>query len=203
MKQRWKDDYEQYWSKILTSVQVCKGKILWYDGVPALTLYHSNSVGATASSAAVFGSEEPYLVSVETPTDVNAEYYSTVKSYTSSGFISVVSSAYPSQKLTEMELRSGVRVISRGDDGRVETFAVGQVRMTGVEARSLFGLKSANFTVEVSGDAVTFRVLGSGHGVGLSQVGADVMARGGAGYKEILAHYYTGTKLAEIPKDVS
>ncbi len=81
------------------------------------------------------------------------------------------------------------------EGGRVSTIAIGGVELTGNQVRSLFALRSAAFTVSVDGEAVTFQVTGYGHGVGMSQYGANLMAKAGSDYQEILLHYYTGAAL--------
>ena len=83
----------------------------------------------------------------------------------------------------------------RDESGRVETISIGGKTLSGAEARSLFSLRSTNFTAEIADGNLIFHVIGSGHGVGMSQYGANVMAQQGAGYAEILAHYYPGTVL--------
>lgn len=70
--------------------------------------------------------------------------------------------------------------------------------MHGVEVRSIFGLKSANFEIVKEGDNIIFRVLGNGHGVGMSQTGADSLAKQGNTYQDILKHFYTGIEITKL-----
>lgn len=84
------------------------------------------------------------------------------------------------------------------DGGRVKTIQMGNVNLSGVEARTLFGLKSANFTVTVDGDNIKFNVIGYGHGVGMSQTGADALAKEGKTAEEIIHHFYTGVEIDSV-----
>ena len=80
--------------------------------------------------------------------------------------------------------------------GRIKTIKIGNHNLSGVEARTIFGLKSANFTVEIS-ENIKFKVTGYGHGVGMSQTGADSLAKQGKNYEEIIKHFYTGVQIGD------
>ena len=81
---------------------------------------------------------------------------------------------------------------------RVKTIRFGNTEIAGTEARSLFGLKSTNFSFEINGDVIKFKVLGYGHGVGMSQTGADSMAKGGSSAEEIIKHFYSGIEIKTV-----
>ena len=87
--------------------------------------------------------------------------------------------------------------ITRNDAGFVSTLRVGGVTVRGNELRTILGLRSPSFTVEVSGDTLTFHVTGYGHGVGMSQYGANAMAKEGYSCEEILEHYFTGAQVVQ------
>lgn len=198
LKSKWGAKYDEYYQKVKECVIETAGRILIYDKKPIMAFYHSNSVNMTEDCVNVFNSSYPYLKSVDTPTDINAEYYETRVSYTLTSFVSFVNSKYPKAKLSMDTLRDTVKIVSRLDSGRVNKMKLGGVEIDGVEARELFGLKSANFSIGFSGDNIIIDTLGSGHGVGMSQVGANVMAEEGAVYTDILKHYYTGVSLGDI-----
>ena len=84
------------------------------------------------------------------------------------------------------------------DGNRVKKIKIGNKEFSGVEIRTLMGLKSANFNIEVQDDNIYFSVLGYGHGVGMSQTGADSMAKEGKNYEEIIKHFYTGVEISNI-----
>ena len=91
-----------------------------------------------------------------------------------------------------------IKITEHTDAGRAKTVLIGNKSLSGVEVRTLFGLKSANFKCEIDGDKVKFSVIGYGHGVGMSQTGADAMAKQGASYTEIINHFYTGIEIVDI-----
>ena len=88
--------------------------------------------------------------------------------------------------------------LTRDASGRVASCVIGGVRFKGTALRSLFSLRSTAFTLEYADGAFVFTAAGYGHGVGMSQYGAKLMAESGADYRAILAHYYPGTELGEI-----
>ena len=117
-------------------------------------------------------------------------YYSTV-TFTAAEAKEKLLAAHPELKLSGTPDRWFGAAAENGS-GRVETVSVGGTDIEGTELRRIFGLRSACFTVAADSESVTFRVTGYGHGVGLSQYGADAMAESGADYQTILTHYYTG-----------
>lgn len=96
------------------------------------------------------------------------------------------------------ENENEIQILENTEGGRVKTIKFGNIQISGVETRTIFGLRSANFTVNIEGDNVTFDVLGYGHGVGMSQTGADSMAKMGNDYEAIIKHYYTGVEIENV-----
>ena len=96
------------------------------------------------------------------------------------------------------ENENEIQILENTESGRVKTIKFGNIQISGVETRNIFGLKSANFTVKIEGDNITFDVLGYGHGVGMSQTGADSMAKMGNNYEVIIKHYYTGVEIQNV-----
>ena len=93
------------------------------------------------------------------------------------------------------DLEDAIKIKEYTDGGRVKTISFGNVNLSGVEARTIFGLRSANFTVSYVDDKVKFSVIGYGHGVGMSQTGADALAKQGQTCEEIIHHFYTGIEI--------
>ena len=91
-----------------------------------------------------------------------------------------------------------VKIIDYTTSGRVKTIKFGNKEIAGTEARKILGLKSTNFIVEIGENEITFSVKGNGHGVGMSQTGADSMAKSGANYEEIIKHFYTNVEITEL-----
>ena len=192
---KWGDKFDQYEAKIDQAVADTDGQVVLYDGAPIMAVFHSSSAGATAASGDVWAASLPYLVSVKSPEDADSvpNYYS-VNTFTAEEFRSIFCKAHPEAKLSG-DTGGWVKDVLLTDTGRVAFATVGGVSVTGKELRSLYGLRSTAFTVEASGDSVTFRVTGYGHGVGMSQYGANALAKEGKTWQEILQWYYTGVTI--------
>jgi len=195
---RWGEDAAYYEDKIAAAVKETQGMIAVYDGEPIEALYHSSSGGTTEAAADVFGARVPYLVSVSSPGEENASHFEDEYEFTAAEFVKKANDAFPKAKLSEKRLRDEIEIISRASGGRVRTLRLGGATLTGRQFRAAFGLQSTAFTISAQGGTVTLITHGSGHGVGMSQYGADAMARDGATYEQILLHYYTGVKLASL-----
>ncbi len=195
LRAKWGEDYDANMARIRAAVSATDALILTYDGEPIFAAFHSSSSGRTEDCASVWGTELPYLVSTETPDSAESvPQFVCEREIPAAEFRNTVLAALPDAVfvsgpdgwLTEAEYTPS---------GRLASVRVGTVRVTGTELRSLFALRSTNVTWTVSDGGVTFVTEGYGHGVGLSQYGADILAREGATAAQILAHYYPGTVL--------
>lgn len=171
------------------------GQYLVYDGQLIRAVFHAASAGSTECSAALWGGDAPYLVSVPSPeTAQDVPNYVSTAEIAADAVQDAVLDRYPDCVLgDDPSTWFGTPVLD--DSGRVASIPVGSETLTGAQVRALFSLRSAAFTVTYGSGAFTFTVTGSGHGVGMSQYGANVMAVQGSGYADILAHYYPGTAL--------
>ena len=196
LRERWGGAYSDCMERISDAVRGTDGVCIYYAGEPILAAFHSSSPGLTASSREVWGGDLPYLVSVESPEgeDSVPDYVSSV-TVSRGDFRETVLAAYPEADFSG-EL---IGDMTYSGSGRLLTASVGGVELTGRTIRALFGLRSTAAEVEVTDDDVIFTTVGYGHGVGMSQYGANEMAKTGSTYEEILAHYYTGTTLGPIP----
>ncbi len=194
LKAGWGDSYDEYLQKISAAVSATDGEYLSYDGQPALTAFHSSSDGATEDAAAIW-SEVPYLKSVSSPETEESvpELTSRVES-SELDFRDTILYLKPEADMTGAA-SDWVGEISRSVSGRVADITIGGVSFTGSELRTLFSLRSTDFELEYTGGKFVFTVHGYGHGVGMSQYGANTMAESGADYRDILSHYYPGTFL--------
>ncbi len=194
LKAGWGDSYDEYLEKISAAVSATDGEYLSYDGQPALTAFHSSSDGATEDAAAIW-SEVPYLKSVSSPETEESvpELTSRVES-SELDFRDTILYLKPEADMTGAA-SDWVGEISRSASGRVADITIGGVSFTGSELRTLFSLRSTDFELEYTGGKFVFTVHGYGHGVGMSQYGANTMAESGADYRDILSHYYPGTFL--------
>ena len=188
MRDNWGDSYEANYAKITSAVHATDGQYLTYEGEAIEAVFHSSSAGMTEDSAEVWNAR-PYLVSVESPeTAEDVPNYVTSVTVSAADFAAKISGAYPEADL------SGEPITWLG---RVESAEIGGVQVPGTELRTLFSLRSTAFTLNYTDSGFLFTVTGYGHGVGMSQYGANVMAGSGSDYREILAHYYPGTELTE------
>lgn len=190
------DAFDEKWARISAAAAEAMTAVITYDNAPAMTVYHAISAGKTQSAADIWGGELPYLTEVESPWDANNE-----------GFLS--EATYPKDKVLEALNAYGANLSGGAPEewfvggeytsgGYLRRIQIGAATFSGAKLRTLFGLRSAAFTVSYSYGEFTFSVRGYGHGVGLSQVGANAMAKQGASAEEILAHYYPGTECTPV-----
>ncbi|MCD8382650.1 MAG: stage II sporulation protein D [Clostridiales bacterium] len=189
------DEGDAYAAKITAAVEDTAGEILTWEGAAALTVFHAASAGSTRSAQEVWGADLPYLTSVSSPESAadTPNYYSVV-SFSAQEFSDLFLAAYPDADLSG-DCSGWFGAAETDSSGAVLSVPVGGVEVTGSDLRTLCGLRSPHFGVECGEDAVTFYVTGYGHGVGMSQYGANTMAAEGSSYQDILAHYYPGTAL--------
>lgn len=189
---------ESNWNKIVEAVNSTQGKIITYKNEPINAFFHSNSGGITETTANVWGGTEyPYLQVVETSgEDAYSQYHSEV-TLTKQTFIDKIK-----EKHNEFEIdfnsEDCIKILEYTDGNRVKKIKLGNIELSGVEVRTILGLKSANFKITVEGENVKCEVIGYGHGVGMSQTGADSMAKNGSSYEEIIKHFYTGVEIENI-----
>lgn len=188
--------YTQGQEKILDAVRATDGIYAAYQGEPILAVFHSSSAGRTEDSGDVWGGELPYLVSVDSPDipEQNPRYTATA-TVSADEFRSAVTEEYADAATWGDDAASWISDITYTRGGRIATVTAGGVTITGGRLRAMFGLNSTDADIEATGDGFVFVTRGSGHGVGMSQYGANAMAASGAGYADILRAYYTGIEL--------
>lgn len=193
---RWEEDKkESNWNKISEAVNSTIGQIITYNGEPINAFFHSNSGGTTEVPINVWGgSGYPYLQLVETSGEENYSQYSSEVELRKDEIVSKIKERH-SEIDIDWESENSVQILEYTDSGRVKTIKFGNVNLSGVEARSIFGLKSANFSVEIKEESIKFVVKGYGHGVGLSQTGSDSLAKQGKNYQEIIKHFFKGIEI--------
>ena len=184
--------------KIKQAVDDTKGHILTYDNKAILPLYFSTSSGKTENSEEVFSAQYPYLKSVSSPYEEQSPKYYTEKKINKNDFVNLLKKNYSSISISSENLNNTVKILDRTTAGSVNTIQVGNKKITGRNMRTIFGLNSSNFDLGFNSDTVIFKVKGYGHGVGMSQWGAEGMAQKNYKYDEILFHYYTDTQIKDI-----
>ena len=196
---KWDEDVrEENWNKIEEAVYSTSGEVIEYNGEVIDAFFHSNSGGKTETPANVWGGENyPYLQAVETSGEDSYSQYSSEVTIGKTEFENKLKEKYHDFKINWND-DNKIGVLEYTDSGRVKNIKIGNKTLSGVEARTLFGLKSANFNINTEGDNIKFSVKGYGHGVGLSQTGADSMAKQGANYKEIINHFYSNVQIVSL-----
>lgn len=195
----WGEDADACEKKIEDAVAATDGQVILYGGVPILAVFHSSSAGLTRAAGEVWLNDLPYLQAVSSPepSENVPNYYSRVE-FSQQELRQKLLSAFPEADLSGSPA-DWLRDPQADSAGSVSTLSVGGVTAKGSALRSALGLRSACFTWEVQGETLVFFVTGYGHGVGMSQYGANAMAAEGADYREILTHYYTGVTVDPYP----
>lgn len=189
LKQQWGDDYETNLEKIQSAVDETKGEIITYNNDPITALFFSTSNGKTENSGDYYPEDLPYLVSVDSKWDEGTpKYYS--ETFMTTAEV---------DSLLGVDITSGndIGIEVRTDGDNVSEVEICGKSFTGREVREKLGLKSSDFSMEVRGENVIITTLGNGHDVGMSQYGANEMAKLGYDYGEIISHYYTGVEITD------
>lgn len=196
---KWEENSrESNWNKIVEAVDSTKGKIVTYEGKAINAFFHSNSGGKTETTLNVWGgSGYPYLQSVSTSGEEAYSQYKSEVTLNKQEFINKIKEKYQDFEINFSDVNC-ISILEYTDGNRVKKIKIGNKEFSGVEIRTIMGLKSANFNIEIQGDNIYFSVLGYGHGVGMSQTGADSMAKEGKNYEEIIKHFYTGVEISNI-----
>lgn len=194
---RWGLNAGEYGAKIDRAVAATDGLGVLYAGQPIQALFFSSSPGKTVDASEVWGNSVAYLKSVDSPEGDEVPNYRTQVVLGAEEVKSLTLAAYPGADLSG-DPSSWFGQASRNEGGGVISIPLGGVTLTGGQVRALFSLRSACFTVNWDGSQFTFDVTGYGHGVGMSQYGANAMAKSGSSFADILAWYYTGAEVGQL-----
>ena len=194
MRKNWGNDFEANHEKIKQAVTETKGEIMTYNGKPIEVLYYSTSNGKTEEASEVFSRSLPYYTSVESTGEEDAPNFEGSVTYTNQRFTEIFQSRYHI-KLNPDNLKSEIKINGYTESGRIRDLTVGGKNLKATEFRLLYDLNSTDITFVFDKDSITMKTKGFGHGVGMSQVGADRMAKRGDSYKDILLHYYQGVEI--------
>jgi len=194
---RWGLNAREYGEKIDRAVAGTDGLGILYGGEPIQALFFSSAPGRTVDAVAVWGSEVDYLKSVDSPEGDEVPNYHSRALFTPEQVKELTAAAYPGADLSG-DPSGWFGEPARDGGGTVTSIPLGGVALTGRQVRSLFSLRSAAFTVAWDGEQFAFDVTGYGHGVGMSQYGANAMAKEGKTFRDILTWYYTGTEIGTL-----
>ncbi len=197
-KKKWGDDYEKNEKIMSEAVDEVFGQYLEYDGKPAMAAYHAMCSGKTESAANVWGKSVNYLKSTVSSGDKLAPNYETCQKVSADEFKRILFKKGLTYGDYPTDASKWIGDIERYDSGVVKYVDICGKKISGTDIRSLFSLKSADFDISFADGGFTFTCRGNGHFVGMSQYGADYMARQGSSYDEILNHYYPGTVLKKL-----
>lgn len=190
LKEIWKDDYEEKLAKIREAVDSTVGQVITYDGELITASFFSTSNGYTEDAVDVWGENVPYLQSVASPWDKEVKKF----------LVEENKDAREVEEKLGLSISDGQvgTVLSYTEGKRIDEISIEGTVMTGKEVREKLGIRSADFTLEKKGDEVIVITKGYGHGVGMSQYGANALAEEGKSYKEILMYYYSGVDISSI-----
>lgn len=197
-KKKWGDDFEKNEKIMSEAVDEVFGQYLEYDGKPAMAAYHAMCSGKTESAANVWGKSVSYLKSTVSSGDKLAPNYETCQKVSADEFKRILFKKGFTYGDYPTDASKWIGDIERYDSGVVKYVDICGKKISGTDMRSLFSLKSADFDISFADGGFTFTCRGNGHFVGMSQYGADYMARQGSSYDEILNHYYPGTVLKKL-----
>ena len=192
----WGDNAEKNLKKIEAAVKATKNEIIVFNGEPITAVYYSMSSGKTENAADVWGGEVPYLKSVASSFDENAPNFNSEVSFTFDEFKEIVLKEAPDAVFGENPSEWFSDIVT-SEAGGVMSIKIGGAEFKGTKIRTMFSLRSHNFTVNISDNKIVFNVKGYGHGVGLSQWGSKFLADSGKSYIDILKYYYTGVDVVK------
>lgn len=196
-KEKWGADFEKYEKKLQDAVKAIEGTVITYDGKLCVAAFYAISSGQTETAKNIWGTAVPYLVSVESAGDHLSSGYASSLTVNTDDFFTCLKKL-DSATTKPTSLSDIIKITSTSDSGTVLKATINGKEYTGEQIRSAFGLRSPVFTVKSDKDTLTFSVSGYGHGVGMSQYGADYYAKQGYTYDQILKHYYTGVEITKF-----
>lgn len=198
MRSKWGNKFDEYYKKISNAVYSSRAEVLVYKNEIIDSMFHAASGGMTADAKEVFGENIPYLRSVvsrgeEACPKFSGEFYFGIEE-----FIKKICDHYPKAKINSKNILSEIKVLERTNSQRVKKIKIGNIVISGSEFREIFGLYSTEFWVYPSRRFIRITTRGYGHGLGMSQWGANYLARQGKNYRQILFYYYKNVRICRV-----
>lgn len=181
--------------KYKQAVTATKGDVIVYNDALIDAVFHSTSGGKTENSEEVWSAKVPYLRSVVSEYEEHSPKLITQKEVKTTDFIAAMKKLDSSLKLNAKTIKNQIKILDRSEGGRITSIQIGDKMFSGSAIRGALGLNSSNFNISYQGSTMLFTVTGNGHGIGLSQYGADGMGKQGFSYEDIIKHYYTGVEI--------
>lgn len=188
MKDKWKDSFANNFDKISKAVLDTKGEIITYNDKPIMSYYFSVSNGKTEESSNVF-SNQPYLLSVDSSWDINSKEYEKNMYMSKEEILKKLG-------INDNDLR--ISNIEHNSSNRIKSININGILYSGIDIRKKLGLRSTDFSFDLEENQVKIKTNGYGHGVGMSQYGANYLANQGKNYKEIIKYYYNGVNIKKL-----
>lgn len=186
MQTKWQENYQEYYDKIASSVKNTKNQIMYYNNIPIKAYYYSSSNGYTESSLNVFKEDNAYLKIVSSPFEEVTPVTTTISLSTFCQKLSI--------SCNELKIENTIKDSSN----RIQSITINNQEFTGIEVRKKLSLRSTDFEIKKENNNILISTKGYGHGVGMSQYGANAMATLGYNYKEILKYYYQNIEISSI-----
>lgn len=191
MKDLWQNDFDEIYEVYEQAVNDTRDEIIYYEKEIIEPIYHRASAGETRNAKEVYGMDIPYLQPVSSEDDTVVQEVKISKAEVTAKLRQM----YQDIIIDENMLEQQIQIIRRDESEYITQIQMGSKMMTGEELKKILGLPSSNFEIQSIGTNLVFKVKGIGHGVGLSQNGANELAKKGTNYTQILAHYFTGTEI--------
>ncbi len=196
--EKWETNQEEKWNKLNKAVYETQGEIITYQGNPIDAFFHSNSGGMTEIPINVWGgSDYPYLQAVETSGEDEYNQYYSENILSKQEFEEKMKQFFSDFEINWAD-ENCIEILEYTESNRIRTIKIGNKKISGVEARKIFELKSSNFSFEINENNIKFIVIGYGHGVGMSQTGSNTLAKENKNYKEIINHFYKDIEIKNI-----
>ncbi|WP_212920382.1 stage II sporulation protein D [Ornithinibacillus bavariensis] len=195
LRQKWGKNYQKNMDKISAAVLATKGQIITYNNKPITPQFFSTSNGFTENSEDYWTNEIPYLRSVPSPWDEVSPYYLDQETFTIEEVEKALGTNLPNNQKLSIEA-------TRTKSKRVEQINIAGAKFSGREIREKLKLRSNDFTIEQKNNYLIFTTKGNGHGVGMSQYGANGMAQEGKTYEEIIKYYYKDVEINNMDEAV-
>lgn len=196
-RERWGESFDAYCNRLIEAQQKTKGQVITYEGELITVLYHAISGGRTEDVSAVFSQSLPYLISVESRGEEDARGFYEEAFLEYAAIAKLINDAMPEMHLTAQDVQRTFSISAYTEHGRVKTVQIDGQDISATDFRKILGLRSTWFSVSSDQQGITFHQRGYGHGVGMSQAGANSMASHGKTYENILVHYYPGVALMQ------
>lgn len=199
LRRRWGElRYSANWRKVRAAVTQTRGVIVVYANRPIDAVFHAASGGRTEDAERVWGQAVPYLRSVASPGERAARYEGARVTFTLADLAARTGVPLSEIETLKRQGKPAMAILERTPSGRVDRLRIGREVFTGKDVRKALGLNSTLFSLRVSGNLLEVNTKGYGHGVGMSQYGADALARQGMDFRGIVRHYYRGVQLRPL-----